>query len=361
MLTIILMTMALEGPVRIDLEEVYRPIFKESIAYADGYLYMTDFQNGTLIRIGKDGEQITIGKKGKGPGEMSHPTQVRVIEDRVYVSDLGQKVVSFDLDGNHIEDFKVQNGPFRTPAGWLGFKDPGFGQESDTQTRLVLMNQEGEITREIAKAGKPRGYSIMIENGVPAFDYEPAKDSPHLVMDRNGKIAWFYNPNTGTIQLLNTTTGDAIKSIKVKGKLKPFDKEWGKEQVAKMSDMTMNGTKVKAKVRGIYPDFFPKISKMSVDAQGRLWTVDGIYAMNPKQSTTTIYAPDGTEVKAPFGFSVNDRVVGLENGSGWLFCFDIEADHAYLLFASENQLPKLAEAHLNEADESGGMQLSVSN
>ena len=79
------------------------------IKYLDissNYILVFDWEKCLLFN--RSGTFITqIGKKGRGPGEYSHPGQIRIINNKILIPDAGNNVIHiYDIKGNFIENVK---------------------------------------------------------------------------------------------------------------------------------------------------------------------------------------------------------------------------------------------------------------
>lgn len=76
---------------------------------AEGNFYLPDWQQHTVWVTDAQGKLIrSIGQEGSGPGEMSRPQNVTVLDDRIVVLDKDNfRVATFDLNGAHQGSFRV--------------------------------------------------------------------------------------------------------------------------------------------------------------------------------------------------------------------------------------------------------------
>ena len=76
---------------------------------AEGRFYLPDWQQHTVWVTNPQGKLIRrIGQEGSGPGELSKPQNVSVIDDRIVVLDKENiRVASFSLDGIHKATFRL--------------------------------------------------------------------------------------------------------------------------------------------------------------------------------------------------------------------------------------------------------------
>lgn len=85
--------------------------------FDDSYLYIPDFQYGTILKVEISSGRLskTISSKGQGPGELERPVQVIEKNNKLYVLDRGFNGIKiFDKDGKYISSFHILPEPFPT-------------------------------------------------------------------------------------------------------------------------------------------------------------------------------------------------------------------------------------------------------
>ncbi|HNX58123.1 MAG TPA: VWA domain-containing protein [Spirochaetota bacterium] len=82
-----------------------------------GYIYVADSGNNRVQKFSPDGKFLLMfGSFGKYDAELSGPSGVAVMGDRVYVTDTGNnRIAVFDDSGNFIENFSIEG--LKTPKG----------------------------------------------------------------------------------------------------------------------------------------------------------------------------------------------------------------------------------------------------
>lgn len=75
----------------------------------DGNIYVVDVSSSTIKKFSKDGEFIKqIGKMGTGPGELSYPNTIGVLNNNLYTNyQRSKKMIKFDLDGSFVKDLHL--------------------------------------------------------------------------------------------------------------------------------------------------------------------------------------------------------------------------------------------------------------
>jgi hypothetical protein len=111
-----------------------RPI---ALALDADHLYIVDAQDGAVKVFSKDGEFLrAVGRKGRGPGELTFPSGVSVIGGRLYVADKSNfRVQAFDRAGKPCGGFSV---PFAPDKVWA----------LTGETLLVTSNPTGRAAAE---------------------------------------------------------------------------------------------------------------------------------------------------------------------------------------------------------------------
>jgi len=138
-------------------------------------IWVTDSGRDRVLGYGSDGQPlITLGSRGRGPGQMLDPRGICVADDgRVYVADTGNhRVLAFDQAGEFefaIGELGSESGAFHTPLGLALDKD-----------RLFVCDAGNERVQIFTHAGEPIG---ALE---PTTPFERPVD---VAVDGNGLIA----------------------------------------------------------------------------------------------------------------------------------------------------------------------------
>lgn len=92
----------------------------------DENIYILDGGSRSVKKFNKAGEFIkSFCRQGTGPGEAVSVSALNIIKDTVVVADFnGQKLIKYDLNGNHITDASFAGN--RTPVLFTPFNDKNF-------------------------------------------------------------------------------------------------------------------------------------------------------------------------------------------------------------------------------------------
>lgn len=73
---------------------------------SEGNFFILDRRKANIKKFSSTGDFVlSVGTRGTGPGEMQRPSDMVIVEDTVYVSDMrARKVLKFDNDGKFIND-----------------------------------------------------------------------------------------------------------------------------------------------------------------------------------------------------------------------------------------------------------------
>jgi len=104
-----------------------RPV---GVAAVDDEILVLDSQDHEVKVYGMDGQfRRAFGEQGEGPGELNNPFTLFVTDDRRVLVSNGfgaSKVTVYDLEGNHLDDYRVGDRPvfrfFETPDGLFANK-----------------------------------------------------------------------------------------------------------------------------------------------------------------------------------------------------------------------------------------------
>jgi hypothetical protein len=92
-----------------------RPV---AIAYDQTHIFVLDARDNDIKVFSKTGRfEVSLGRKGEGPGEFSRPSDMDILEERIYVADGGNRRVQIlDKNGAYLGGYKVPFPPWRILA-----------------------------------------------------------------------------------------------------------------------------------------------------------------------------------------------------------------------------------------------------
>jgi len=138
-------------------------------------IYIADSGNNRVMVFDFDGKFVrTIGQQGQGPAEFSRHTGLHVFgEGSLAVADIGNnRIQLFDGTGQflrsintkevRVADLIVEGGLFYTiPSfGMSGF-DLNMGSKEDSQSLIVVMDDKGNVVREITTSAFPEKHPFI--------------------------------------------------------------------------------------------------------------------------------------------------------------------------------------------------------
>jgi tetratricopeptide (TPR) repeat protein len=126
-----------------------------------GELYVVDSGNCRVQKFDEAGRFILqFGKRGEYEAELSGPTDLAVLRDRVYVTDTGNKrIACFDDSGNFIGNISIQG--LEQPRGISAMGDTLL--ISDEKAGLFFYKPDDGSTRRFSPAGDSRGALSRLE------------------------------------------------------------------------------------------------------------------------------------------------------------------------------------------------------
>ncbi|PID29553.1 MAG: hypothetical protein CR982_02490 [Candidatus Cloacimonadota bacterium] len=119
-------------------------------------IYILDIIESNIKKYDSNGNFIkAISKKGMGPGELSFPNSMAILEDTIYVANSGQKkIVKLDKDGNYIGDIFLSNELIELfqPVGkdrFLGYVGGVNQEKNEIGLNLSILNKRFEVIKEL--------------------------------------------------------------------------------------------------------------------------------------------------------------------------------------------------------------------
>ncbi|PID26759.1 MAG: hypothetical protein CR982_08510 [Candidatus Cloacimonadota bacterium] len=223
-------------------------------------IYILDIMQSNIKKYDSNGNFIkVISKHGMGPGELTYPNGMALIEDTLYVANQTQKkIVKFDKNGNFVGDIFVPKGAPDTFQEVGNNKFIGYIGSTDTKRSkvyfsLTVFDKKFEVIKKLTKNGIDINSSAIDPSDIIV---------PCAVSDKE----IFISSNSSDVYLINIYDfyGKLLYNIKKQyRKIKITDEE--------LDDFNTNMKTVQkdhpyAKIR-----YKKTINDLFVDNQGRLW------------------------------------------------------------------------------------------
>lgn len=74
---------------------------------SDGNIYIVGWKNTNdfIFKFDRNGNfRASFGRRGQGPGELQMPTWPGILDDKIYITDRGKKIVIYDKNGKWLEE-----------------------------------------------------------------------------------------------------------------------------------------------------------------------------------------------------------------------------------------------------------------
>lgn len=144
-----------------------------AIDYSTGLLYVSDYENHTVMVLQADGEVYKqIGGNDNAGGNLSNPWGVVVANDTLYVvSSNSHKVKMYALSGDFIGEFG-ENGSnpeqFANPRGITCDNEGHLIIADYNNTRILILTMEGKAVSSIPCSAKPVDVAVSVNGSIHA-------------------------------------------------------------------------------------------------------------------------------------------------------------------------------------------------
>ena len=230
-------------------------------------IYVSDSKAGHILVFDKSGEFVRkIGRRGRGPGEMSWPLEIQILgKKELFVNDTGQtKAHIFTLDGNFLRKMTTSQIPaFRLPKAdsvgniVVGHWIPG----KPFKAVLKKFDSELNLISEIV--------SSNTITQPPVFDFFEMRWRTTFVwnVSKNDEIIWG-NFNKYEISVCDPD-GNCIRKIVKEQDGVPITKE----DKQKLIKAYFGNSPVPRSMTLKFPDQYPPFIYLTCDEEGRIFAL----------------------------------------------------------------------------------------
>ncbi|MDJ0838704.1 MAG: hypothetical protein QNK37_19460 [Acidobacteriota bacterium] len=319
-----------EAEWRADELEIFNPLLQNFmtsrtvVVSETGRVYILHFEDRVIVRLDEDGTRLPdLGGKGQGPGEFGgFVGGIDVIDGVIYaVENYGKRIHRFNEgDGAVMGSVSFKGfgtAPRRTAAGWAVLDLGIFGDSRGPSG--ALFDDEWSLRTEAVTWPKELS---SYETG----QINPAPETAQMAVTLNGERVFFYVPETRVVLGFDAGTHEKVITIDPKFTPVPFDEDWGKQRYKEMKKTRrQRGPRGNASIKPVYPDFFPRISRLETGPAGNLWIYPGTHIAY-EHARPKIFEPfSGKETTSPVPYAFRYRVLA------------IRGDHAYVSLFHDEQ------------------------
>ena len=242
-----------------------------------GRIFVLDADGKRVLRYGPSGElETTLGRPGKGPGELEWPIGLAVSDDgTARVTDLGRGVVvAWSPAGVARDDGSVSPGNERSHVGpWGAFRETTEYGGEGTVERLVYVPASGSDTVVLARV-MSQGRAIQLESCGMGFSGMPPVFAPDIRWDGAGGVVAVSDGPAYDVALYD----GGAPAMRVRRDVAPpaATPELAVAEIGEgMRVMTTGGERVcdseeVVEQRGM-AERMPLIERLTVEPGGRLW------------------------------------------------------------------------------------------
>jgi hypothetical protein len=278
-------------------------------------IYVSDSKAGHILVFDRSGEFVrTIGRRGRGPGEMSWPREIQILRGKeLFVFDSGQgKVHEFTLEGNFIRQTATNHIPaFRLPkadsagnivVGQLNRGKPfkAVLKKVDPQLNLIC-----EIASAITTT-QPPILNIFEMRWQTTFVWN---------VNKNDEIIWG-NFDKYEISVCDPD-GNGIKKIIKEHDGVPIDKEDQKKLIREY----FGDNPVPRGMTLEFPDRYPPFIYLTCDEEGRIFALSYVTIDDDGTRHLDVFDPEGRYI-----VRIRTRSFPQIWKNGMMYCVGADAD-----------------------------------
>ena len=365
----LLIVIAMEGgaPVwHIDTTDVFQPLSaSEVVVRPDGHVYVLNFNESHVRHYDADGQFIgQIGRRGKGPGEFTYPSDIFFLNGKLFVNDkLNATVSILEPDGTYIDRISMPSRDtflIRVDNGWLTGDWSRFGLPEDQKPGLYRNAAESfeEPTKimTIDKPGFDGGTWVWSSDGETRGRFNPFDNRPKVLVSADGKTAFVTETENFVIHVYDVTAKKIAHTIRREEPRIPFDYDWANERLQERYDRMENKS---VKLETDFPEYFPVIRNVIIDPNGNL-VVDRWRGRPDDNHHPITIDPKGKELSLAYPWEVLERIGGVHKGHAILTLMNEETtDEAGLVKIPLNQVAAYAEKNPIVYDGRAGRSISI--
>ena len=317
---------------------IFKTINKSHAAIGDnGNVFILDRAEYQLLIFSPDGEHLrTIGRKGKGPGEFERPYYITAAEILMVYE--GAELEWFDLDGNALGSSK------KSPRLTYVVKNKVFSlsQRYNTNDPAAILSSEMG-SDEIKKyfEWQPERLLPLQETYKPnktTISFNPVKETIFLTLSATQRYLYLAHMGPHFKITVFDLEKNEHRTLSRPIDPVPFDKDWGQTDIDKRNAFSKN---LKFTLADI--DYFPIIRGLMTGPDDEI--VVSLWTASPdKKSRYLVMSPDGKNAELPFPVEITPRLIGVQEGIGWLAAWDEESG-AYIVRVPVAELSEAAKAH----------------
>jgi len=342
--------LVIQGQFFIEDTEIFQMLNPSKVAvHASGEVYVLNFSEARIQHYDRDGQlKQIIGRKGKGPGEFTFPSQFTMFDDRLYVFDLLEgHLTMFDLDGHYQHRLAVEEGDVemvKVRGGWIVatwglITTNGPAEVYWTDDRL----EHKKVLVRFENAGYSSGKWTLTDGNQTVGYYSRIDTKPLLIASPDGNRAYLADNRAFKIHVIDTDTRRVSHVITRQHRAIPFDEEWGMEGADEAR------RRFRSQVPNIRfeinrPEYFPAIRSMIFDPQGRL--VVNRWRGRPDRNAHAIVIDDqGHQLPDKWSWQALQRLLGVVGDTAYVSVFEEGIEEAAIAKVALHDLEDFVEAH----------------
>jgi len=305
--------------------EIYLPVWSRyALVAPNHHTYIMDLAEQRILRISPDGVLLpSIGRRGKGPGELEQGLLDCYLDDRLYVRDRFRNH-SFTPDGTYLgtrEGKHPNEKLYRMVGGWLIRALPENPRREKTETVYWLSDSGEEI---VVHQWSSIWADTFGENG--KILYNPVRERSMVAISEDRRLAYIRPSGKAELHVFSAITEQKIRTVSLDQPKILFDEAHGRRLYGIYME---SARKWGREIVPEFPDYYPPVTRMEWASENKLLLMQ-VASVNGATRIANHWYLDraGDRTSSEFLPEWHKFMVAIHDDWAYLTTFDTEAEVA---------------------------------